>query len=159
MREQNSSVITTFDILLWLSRRRTFFGIFKEEHPCRSPVSVSRSALFSPRVILTKVDSNSVPMWFVTKSLPTVERVQMLRHVYQKILLNLMKAEVLAMQHQFRVGQFPYSVITTRARISTLQNNLPLKKKWAVKYKLQLKPRKKNHSYLFLMQIQTQSKL
>ena len=29
-----------------------------------------------------------------------------------------------------------------------------LEKKWAVKYKLQLKPRNKNHPYLLLMQIQ-----
>ena len=47
----------------------------------------------------------------------------MLRHVYQEILLNLMKAEVV--QHQFPVGQFPYCVITTRVRILTLQNTLP----------------------------------
>ena len=118
---------------------QNLFGIFKEKHPCRSQVLVSHPALFSPRVILAKVDSNSVRMWFVTKSLPIVASVLMFRHVYQKILLNLMKAEVLAMQHQFRVGQFPYSVITTCARISTLQNTLPLGKKWAFKYKLQLK--------------------
>ena len=49
----------------------------------------------------------------------------MLRHVYQEILLNLMKAEVLVVQHQFPVGQFPYCVITTRVRILTLQNTLP----------------------------------
>lgn len=52
----------------------------------------------------------------------------MLRHVYQEIfILNLMKAEVLVIAlHQFSVSQFAYSAITTRARILTLQNTVPL---------------------------------
>ena len=69
---------------------QNLFGVFKEKYPCRSPVLVSRLALFSPRGILTKVDSNSVGMWLVRKSSPIVASVLMLRHVYQKILLNLM---------------------------------------------------------------------
>ena len=41
-------------------------------------------------------------------------------------IFNLMKAEVLVVQHQFRVGQFPYSLIVTRESILPLQNTLPL---------------------------------